>query len=454
MAAWGSWRALLVPGVVAVAAALWFGFSLDSEPFFADESAHIAQTNYFRLLAEGNVDDPAWLHPAAYDHGPIYKYLLGAGFYLTGREAAVPRSTTSWEWWMAGHFDPPSDPSVLITARRVLMFGAIAGCVALFAIGKTLRGVPTGLAAAALLAASPLYFTHARRAMADDLTQAFVLLGLWSFYRASSSEKGALGPRVGWCLASGAFSGLAAATKLNGATALVAILGFVIASSLAQGRSMRWIERARTVLVGVLVASAAAATFVGVNPYLYARPSEDQLAVSLRSRPPELEREIRELASAGVLGRARHMLRHRTSSIEESMPRFADYALPTIPDRARAIVREGMGRWSAFGRLPFPAGVRSTMAAALVLLGMIVLWSQGRRQASAGRVPAPWLFCLWPLVEAGMLLGTLKLDWDRYYMGVVAWTSLLPVIGIAGLVHGFWDRLVLKPPGIEQEASG
>ena len=52
-----------------------------------------------------------------------------------------------------------------------------------------------------------------------------------------------------------------------------------------------------------------------------------------------------------------------------------------------------------------------------------------------------------------MLLQNLTLDWDRYYLGVVAWTSLLSALAIVETIRGIGRRFVLTPPMTEGRPS-
>jgi hypothetical protein len=81
--------------------------------------------------------------------------------------------------------------------------------------------------------------------------------------------------------------------------------------------------------------------------------------------------------------------------------------------------------------------------------GFIYLLIVGGQQRSRGAIPIAWLMALWPTVEILMLLKTLMLDWDRYYMGVVTWTAFLAAVGIGGVIHAATKRLILPPPGSE-----
>ena len=327
---------LLWAAAAVVAAYCLFARDLDSEPFFADESADIAQSFYYRLAATGQWNHVDWLHPAAYDHTPVFKYLIGFSLHRAGYQ--TPRSVRPWERWMSGDFAAPKDPGILRAARIPMMIGAVFGCLMMFWLAWQLVGTTAGLLAAFLLAASPLYFTHARRAMADDLTQALVLAGLVAFVALARGVEQTprrwlrLGAIV---LAGGLACGLAAATKLNGATAGLAIglstVAAVTALLVSAERTRESVHRALYLLLGsLLMGLVAVAVFIGINPYFYARPQLPAatpvvgapLVVEGQPRTSQWLQGIRSLADQGVLGRLQYLLHHRTGGLQEARQRF------------------------------------------------------------------------------------------------------------------------------------
>jgi hypothetical protein len=44
-----------------------------------------------------------------------------------------------------------------------------------------------------------------------------------------------------------------------------------------------------------------------------------------------------------------------------------------------------------------------------------------------------------------LLLANLTVDWDRYYLSVVAWSSIAAAIGVHSLIRGVIGQLSLKP---------
>ena len=84
-------------------------------------------------------------------------------------------------------------------------------------------------------------------------------------------------------------------------------------------------------------------------------------------------------------------------------------------------------------------------------MAMRYAWLDGRAELRDGLIPIAWLLLAWPLVEVLMLAKTLTLDWDRYYMGVVVWTSLLIPYALAGHLRRLRNRLILTPVSPEED---
>lgn len=480
------WPMRLAMLVVAVGGALWFGWKLDEQPFFDDESAYVAYSYYARLLTTPNHED--WLHFAAFDSPPFYKYLIGVSIHAFGRQ--TPTSIVPAEKWHGGDHSQPKDPMVLRAARVAMLLGAVLGCVAIFLCGVELVGIKTGLIAAFLLAASPLYCTHARRAMADDWTQALVMLTLWSFFRLWKrlSDKPVRGfAAVGWIFASSLFCGLALATKLNALGIVNAIMltaalfcWYCIFRASAEGPARRKFPIGMAAALSIPLMSFAIS--VAINPYFYSQPDLGSTASASATKTPmdrvqAKRQQMSEIKQLGIVGRAKFMLDYRMKAQQESITAFPDYALPDVPSRLRAIYFEGLGRWSALGQLPHFAGllkpadepvakqplkrrgdnlpevafqsVRAGLGTFLIALGFLFAWSEGKRQVRRGGLPAAWIFVAWAVNEVVMLTITLTLDWDRYYMGIVCVASLLIAVGVGGTLVRIAERMTLPPQGSE-----
>lgn len=192
--------------------------------------------------------------------------------------------------------------------------------------------------------------------------------------------------------------------------------------------------------------------FFAVNPFFWAKPAilevgHQEVRVGTRVYSLAASDELRQVAKQGMLGRLMVLWHHRSSGLEDAMKQFPNDALPTVGSRAAAVALEGLGRWSAAGRLPLPPTGRSIIALAGVVLGLIVSARNGWAEARWGHVPVAWLPLAWFSTETAMLLGNLTLNWDRYYLGIVVSGSLTFAYGVGAAVSGLWRRMVIAPPG-------
>jgi hypothetical protein len=453
---------------------------LHREPFFADESAYLSHTLYHRLFFTGRFDHPDWLHFAAWDSPPVFKYLIGSSIRAFG--FATPTTIAEAEQWYLGDYRPPANRNLLAAARLPMMLGAALGVLAIHLVGRELVSPLAGMLAAVLLANSPLWFTHARRGMADDLTQGLILLTLWGVIRASRMKS--TSGRWLWTILSGAFAGLAFGCKLNGMLAILAPLGWLAVAALgpalfgpATGRTAdaeRFTWR-RALLIAGPFAIIAAGVFVGLNPFLWAQPTlpaeprgTGPIMLEGHRRSPEGLRELRRMAAKNPWERFHAMLDYRRETTKRSAEQFPDDALRTIPARFNGIIVEGLGHQTVFGgpirrrdeivgstngsvkpeevrHQPDPRSLRWIAPTLLVLWGVLFALVEGLGQLRRGEPPILWLPLTLAAIEFGLLLDSLHLNWDRYYLGPVTWSTLLMVLGPAGF--GVWLRrsLFLSP---------
>lgn len=436
---------------------------LGEEPFFADESACLAQTYYYRLGLSGRWNDPDWLHPASYDYPAFGKYVWGAAISLAGKGARIPTTTQPWEAWMGGDFSPPQDRTILLAARWSMTIAAAAGVTFAFLLGRQLIGPTTGLMFAVFLGGSHLYVVHARRAMGDDLVQALVLASFYFFALAAQSDQRHRPKGVGaWLVGAGIAAAWAGATKLNGLVAMLTLGATLLAAAagallLSRPWKVRAIAAAKGTLATVLFAGAAAAAFIAVQPYLFAkvdphafeRAADGSASIHGRRYPREAIDQWEPVARMGMIERFRHMLDHRVQALEESVDRFPNDQLRSADARAWAIVDQGMGRWTLMGQTPVPTAVGGVAVLGLCVVGICFAWSDGWGELTQGRWPVAWILIFWPVVEIGQLMRGLMLNWDRYYLGIVVAASALVAYALGAGGRRIFRRMVLAPPTSE-----
>ena len=235
---------------------------------FEDEYAYIAQSYYADLFFAGRFNDLAWLDFPAYDLPPLPKYLIGLSFRLA--RLPMPKPGAAWAWYdHYGHFGTSLTLSV---ARLPILFVGALGCVAIFACGVLVKDGRVGTIAAVALMFNPLYRLHAHRAMSDVPSEAFTLAALavflWWWQRVWSGRFGvatALLP----CLA-GICAGLSLLSKFSGFLGLIIIAAWSGLTLIAPGVKL---GRKLTIAGGAIVTAVVAfAVFVGLNPFMTARP--------------------------------------------------------------------------------------------------------------------------------------------------------------------------------------
>lgn len=464
--------------LLAATVVVWSGWrllsTLDSEPHFADESAMIAQSYYYRLLRTGSWNHPDWLHYAAFDHPPLPKYAFGAALELSGQ--AVPANLDRWMTWSGyrrvgdrwvkspggGDFSPP-DPRILYWARVPSVLFGTAGILLCFMAGVLIHGRTHGLLAALLLAFNPLYATHARRAMSDSFAECAVLATfvsvLWG-WRDIWSPQLHRGRWLLWIACASLSAGMAALAKLNGGVATV----IALAMTSSGGVAVLWSGRRRAnssdqprphrgnliavpfalIAVGVL----SFAVFASLNPFLTAQPPRSLLNAQQQN-----------LAEMNVIGRARFLVTFRRGWTVEALanPAFRSDWLPTLYDRAVATLREGYGRYSSLGRRRFERGPRGETIVQYgsprwawlfwsVAAGCGLLWSirNGWRAVREGRPPQSWGLTWYALAGIGVM-ALIPLNWDRYFLSLQAGAALLVPYSMLASLDWIRHRLVLKP---------
>ncbi len=415
---------------MAVAAAVWFGIDLAGEPHFMDESAMDSQSYFADLLVEGRRDDPAWLEYPGFDSSPLPKYLIG----LVRRTCGFPRPV-AWRLWFANPKVQFGPPGALELARWPFAIGGALGCVAIYALGCQARDRKTGLLAAFLLMINPLYQMHARRAMADVLVEAFLLVclafTLWSWRRILSGRGGP----AAWLatIPAGVAAGLAALAKLNGGLALVIVLAWLILTLALPGFPIR--RRLVFAPAALGAAGVAFVTFVALNPFLTARPQGS------------LPSPVAALAKLGFWSRARMLVVHRTN-VARDQKLGHPQALYGPVEQVKVAAVQGFGRFGPFGpRHPEPKASERRYEWAqdwgvliwLPWVGAGLCWAvaSGYRQWASGVPPAAWAIAVQAVVAGAVVTAYLPLAWDRYLLPIQAGSALLA----AGAAAAAADRL-------------
>jgi hypothetical protein len=220
------------------------------------------------LLRLWNIDYPAWKFSDEQNvidralllgaHGPnpgwfiypsLFFYVLfpfDAALYVVGRLSGAFASTADFAAFYFAH------PLVLHLVGRSVALILGMGCLAVcYRVGRDFWGHGVGLAAAGLLAVSPVYVFAARLAKPDILMALFVLFACWAILRYLDAGRPAL------LVAAGLAIGLAASAKYPAALAGI----FLLVAPWVRQRDRR------TVLLVIVAVAAAGVGFLVGTPF-------------------------------------------------------------------------------------------------------------------------------------------------------------------------------------------
>lgn len=420
----GRRKAAVWSAVVLVLAGVVFAHDLSAEPSFMDEWAYLSQTYYADLWLAGANDHPAWLDYAAYDLPPLPKYLFG----ISLRAAGYPRpGRDDMLRWYANAKSRCGPHAMLVAARWPTVVVGSLGCVAVFGLGTLACSRTTGVLAAILLMFNPLYRLHARRAMSDVIAEGLILLALWAGLLAWQRLLAGREPAASWlaAIAAGIAGGLAALAKLNGALALIVICAWVVLAAVLP--RIAWRRKAAVLGAAVVAGVASLATFAAMNPVLTAHP-----------RGP-LPAGAAEFATMSVGERMVALARFRMSVSSGQKIRHAPDALHTLTEKLATVAVQGFGRFGPFGPHESMSWIRydvnqdwgAPIWIAVVIAGVGVLASQGRRQQVAGAPPTAWAVLVYALVALVAVTLYVPMAWDRYYLSIQPAAAILGAAALA-----------------------
>jgi len=259
----------------------------DAPPFHIDEACLLGETIHYHLLFErGDLDHSAWADNVFIRiHSTVVKYTYGAALAIAGHRVQDRKILDAFLDAEAGPDElrrlVPDD--MLRVMRYTSAVFAAMTCVLLFVIGKRIGGVATGLAAALLLMASPLFRLYAQRGMEMTIVVFYLALivpvSFWSVrtlvrFWEGDAGGGAVRRWGKWLviagLIPGAVIGLASACKLTGALTGPAYAGGALLTALFHARGRSRARRTGTAALAIgLAAVTAVAVFLSVNPYYY-----------------------------------------------------------------------------------------------------------------------------------------------------------------------------------------
>lgn len=244
----------LLPLVLFLATFAWYQTDLGNPAAIDFDESHYVHVAL--NLTDGQLINPDWndkecphdCRPFNFEHPPIGKYFISAGYALYGQ----PHDELGWNDYH--ELCKEAKPECAPDARSWRLGSAFAGSLGVLGIywlGLRLFGtVSAGLLAAGFLLTDNLYYLHSRIAMLDIFPIAFALLAAGV----------SLGPKRWHPWAGSVLFGLAVASKLS---ALFLVPPFFLLVFLTSKQTNRWM-RLRDALIRALILPA----FVYVLAYL------------------------------------------------------------------------------------------------------------------------------------------------------------------------------------------
>lgn len=219
-------------------------------PYLYDPDEHFLVDPAVRFVTTGDLNPHSFFYP-----GSTIMYALGLAYFA---------------YWLVGYFAGwfpdlqsfgelfSSNPtSFYLIARIIAIVMAALSIPLVYVLTRRMAGNGAALAAVAFVALSPLHIAYSQVVRTDPLMTTFLLAAMLSAVKAMDRQSGRL------FLLSGAFIGLATATKfpgISGAIIPVMAVGLVTAvPAIAWAIRARWLG---ATLLGGIVGFAVAAPFV------------------------------------------------------------------------------------------------------------------------------------------------------------------------------------------------
>jgi hypothetical protein len=424
-----------VDGVIAVvlfvAAMAVFIPAVAAVPFHGDESEWINTGRYFRFIfLDGDVTSdvwrPSWLNR---DQPPLGRYVIGGIVWASGTDPAHVNRSYAWDKDRAENERSGRipGPHLLLPVRHAMATLGALSVVLLFVAGSQLGGTLVGAVAGLFAIASPLLQTYFVQARTEALLAFFSAAALVALLAcAGRYARSGRVPRFAWVV--GLMLGLALATKLTAAVAVVGAGTYFGAAAIAR---LRTAPREAAMLVGWAVATGllVVAVWVGVNPFLWPDPVGRTWSM-LTQQQAIMEEQgtmFGNPVTAALPGRLALMVSR--SFVENSTPAFDYGGKPGDPPLVRR----------TFLSLPTLGGVSLELVMAAVGLGVLLgrvwrTWRAGQRHGVESAFG-------WWLAAYFLIIGeNLSLDWPRYYVPTAFFGALLIGLGTQALVSLAWER--------------
>ena len=414
MARWTRWAELvLILGLLIG----FFVKNIQYVNFEGDESQWIKTSHVLGSFLRGDFSSPAWdVSYWTLTHPPLPRYIIGIGRRVGGFR--LKDLNTHWRFNLTTEeniaLGAMPSPGLLWWSRMPMAILAAVSAVLLFFLTSRAAGRVAGYVLLLLFVLNDYLVAVLSRAMGDSPLVLFILLAAVAGYQALNSwqrealdgriRQKTLHPTLLWFAVMGVFCGLAAGAKLNGGSVLLAGFGLCVLFPVIRKRFAR-LKYQGAVSACMLVFSAAV-TFVALNPFLYPNP----------------------------LDRTTMMVQHR---LEEMSAQQRAWPHISIDESRRiSVLQERV--FESYATLHFPGAQIVNLL--LCIIGIAYLLYSSCRWSEKPSGSAAAIVIL--LVAFTTTVPTLftPIDWERYYLMPVVFSTALIAIGVGWLVTSILSR--------------
>ncbi len=256
---------------------------IDYVQFYGDESFWISDSRYFDVLLSGDFSAEAWADTKVLsDQPPVPRYLIGlsrrlAGYQVRDLSAHYVFSDDYQTNEVQGRV--PSAGLLWWSRLPMAVLAAVSGVTIFWLLAQAFSRLAGYLWLFQYVGSYFITATLCRAMGESPLLAMSALAGVCGVFALREFRKVSSTPHVSiwafryslfWFLLLGVCSGLAAASKLNGALAVGAGFLLIIWAVLKYGSGLSKLQRGLLVLTaGGLPVIAAGATFLIINPFLY-----------------------------------------------------------------------------------------------------------------------------------------------------------------------------------------
>ena len=436
---WAGRRRAVERAALCAALLLVFHLSVSgllSVPLHADEFVYMAHSRWLGEALAGGGGDVRQVSGDTLRDPPVGPYLIGLSYAAAGYAAPPPAyalAETAAGWSLEGARLP--EPGRLFFARWPMAVAFVL--IVAFGAALTAQTLGTGSAVAVALglAGSAYLQLHLRRAMTEAPMMLLLVALVWAAWRLWPALRSRGWSRALLAVALlGALCGLGMAAKHNLAVNLAALGAALLASG-------------KPVVRGAALAGVACGVALGIflilTPILHIDPA-GRLALMLAERRRLLAEQQSQYGGLYALDQRLNAAARRTfnhyaplnCALNRNPTIFWDAAQGGYRAQARGQPSPLVGT-PACHRLVDWVTPLAMLNAGLALGGAVAVWRR-RRQ---GGLPLALAF---GGVNVGLAVALLPLDWDRYYMMPVFFSTWLMAIGAWQALHKLISIIVYK----------